>query len=128
MKFWQRLMRYLIGFGLGCLLVFWMFPNHDWLGWLPNKQIRANILNSKIEFSNRALCIKETQMITEADWKYLIENGDINFDKSQVHENQKKYWIENDVIEMNCEIRDTITHILDINRKGMEPLPTCENP
>jgi hypothetical protein len=126
MKFWQRLLRYLIGFGLGCLLVFWMFPNHDWLGWLPEKQIRSNIRNSKIKFSERAQCIKEIQMITESDWQSLLENGDVNFDKSNIHQTLKNYWIENDLIQMKCEIQDSTTLIIELSRKGMTSPSQCE--
>ena len=43
MKFQQRLNRYLLGVALGLILVFVMFNGRDWLGWLPQNQVRKRI-------------------------------------------------------------------------------------
>jgi hypothetical protein len=127
MKFWQRLMRYLIGFGLGCLLVFWMFPNHDWLGWLPEKQIKQNIRSSKISLSNSVLCTMEKQSITDQDWKKLLEDGSINYEKSQPNKQPKIYVFESDLFEMSCETSDSLTQITQLCRKEMSLPIECSN-
>jgi len=128
MKFWQRLLRYLIGFGLGCSLVFWMFPNYDWLGWLPGKQIRQQIQQSSLQFSTKSLCVLQQQMIKEADWRKVLEDGAINFEKSNTHEKEKLYQLESDVIYMRCLIQDTITQVLEISRIGVPINEECLNP
>jgi hypothetical protein len=126
MKFGQRLWRYIIGFGLGCLMVYWMFPNHDWLGWLPGKQIRQNIRNSTIQFTPKALCVMENQVISEADWRNLLEDGSINFDQSDTHANEKKYTIENDLMMMQFIIQDTISLVTEISRIGLSVPEQCQ--
>lgn len=128
MKFWQRLLRYLIGFGLGCLLVFWMFPNHDWLGWLPNRQIRQVIKSSKISLSNSALCAMKEQSISETDWIKLLEEGNINYEKSVTANYPKIYFFEDDLLEMKCQTIDSTSKIIWICRKEITLSPECINP
>jgi hypothetical protein len=127
MKFWQRLLRYLIGFGLGCLLVFWMFPNHDWLGWLPNRQIRQIIKSSKITLSNSAKCAMNEQSIAEKDWIMLLEEGSINYEKSETVSSPKIYFFEDDLLEMKCQTIDSTSKITWICRKKVTLSPECIN-
>ena len=43
MNFKQRLVRYLLGVAIGCAVVFFMFPQYDWLGWLPQKRMKQDL-------------------------------------------------------------------------------------
>ena len=128
MKFWQRLLRYLIGFGLGCPLVFWMFPHYDWLGWLPGKQIRQQIQQSSLQFSPKSLCIIQQQMIKEEDWRKVLEEGSINFEKSNTKDKEKLYQLESDIIYMRCLLQDTLTQVVEISRIGVPINDQCLNP
>jgi hypothetical protein len=56
MNFRQRLLRYLIGIGIGCLLVFVIFPKMDWLGWTPGKQMNKRIRQATWVASDYGVC------------------------------------------------------------------------
>ena len=68
MKFSQRLLRFMIGVIIGCSLVYIMFPNYDWLGWLPGKQIRQSIREKQWSLTETAKCEAKYFAIEESGW------------------------------------------------------------
>ncbi len=126
MKFPQRLLRFLIGVVIGCTLVWIMFPNYDWLGWLPGKQIRQSIREKKWSVSDNAACQARYFAIGEADWKEVLNDGSINFEKSQAQQTNKIYQLENDLIAVSVQLFDSTLQVISIERKGMENQSPCK--
>lgn len=127
MKFSQRLFRFLIGVTIGCLLVYVMFPNYDWLGWLPGKQIRGNILSRHQSVGPKAICEANFFAVAEADWKNVLADGSINFEKSQTKEQDKTYYLENDGIGVEVLLKDSTAYILHIHRIGVNTQTPCQD-
>lgn len=56
MTFWRRFRLYLVGVGLGLLLVFIFFGQRDWTSWTPEGRVLTAIDSSAQSFSERAIC------------------------------------------------------------------------
>jgi hypothetical protein len=125
-KFKQRLLRYLVGVTIGCLLVYMMFPNYDWLGWLPGKQIRSNILSRNQIMTDQAKCEASFYAIHEEDWKSVLADGSINFDKSKTKEADKTYCLENNLISVEVLLKDSSAYIQHIQRMGVNSTNPCQ--
>ncbi len=126
MKFPQRLLRFLIGVVIGCAMVWIMFPNYDWLGWLPGKQIRQSIREKKWSISDNANCQARYFAIAENEWKEVLNDGSINFDKSQTQQTNKIYQLENDLVAVSVQLFDSTLQVISIERKGMENQSPCK--
>lgn len=126
MKFSQRLLRFMIGVVIGCTLVWIMFPHYDWLGWLPGKQIRQTIKEKKWNLTPSAQCEASYYAIDENGWREILNDGSINFEKSQVQQSNKIYYLEDDLIGVTIELLDSTANILHIQRKGMENQSPCQ--
>jgi hypothetical protein len=125
-KFKQRLLRYLIGVTIGCLLVYMMFPNYDWLGWLPGKQIRGNILSRHQTITDQAKCEASFYAIGEEEWKAVLADGSINFEKSKTKEVDKTYCLENNLITVEVLLKDSSVYIQHIQRMGVNSTNPCQ--
>jgi hypothetical protein len=127
MKFSQRLFRFLIGVTIGCLLVYVMFPNYDWLGWLPGKQIRGNILSRHQSISTKAQCEANFFAIAESEWKSVLNDGSVNFEKSQTKGEDKTYYLESDLIGVEVLLKDSTAYIQHIQRIGVNTQTPCKD-
>jgi hypothetical protein len=96
MKFQQRLNRFLIGLVIGLVLVAFLFNDRDWAGWTPNNQVVTKAMENYQEPSSEVLCQMECLGIDVSKLKTLVEDGDVEFDKSQVDGNPKVYYIEHE--------------------------------
>lgn len=126
MKFSQRLLRFMIGVVIGCSLVYIMFPNYDWLGWLPGKQIRQSIREKQWSVTPTAKCEATYFAIDESNWRDVLNDGSINFDKSKVQQAHKIYYLEDDLVGVTIELLDSTANVLHIERKGMENQSPCK--
>ncbi|MEN9947551.1 MAG: hypothetical protein RL106_374 [Bacteroidota bacterium] len=126
MKFSQRLLRFMIGVIIGCSLVYIMFPNYDWLGWLPGKQIRQSIREKQWSLTETAKCEAKYFAIEESGWREVLNDGSINFDKSKVQQTNKIYYLEDDLVGVTIELLDSTANVLHIERKGMENQSPCQ--
>jgi len=71
MTFRQRLIRYLIGIGVGFILVKVFFGQRGCMHWLPGKQVKKWIKenNRNVEVMPTTACFMECQGITNNDIK-----------------------------------------------------------
>lgn len=99
MNFSQRLIRYLIGMGIGLALVFVIFGPRGCGKWLPGNQVKKWIRenNANIEISEEANCQMNCQELLTDDILYtLSEDGDgkVLFEESQTKGYPKTYVIQ----------------------------------
>lgn len=67
-------------------------------------------------------------MIKEEDWRKVLEDGNINFEKSNTKDKEKLYQLESDIIYMRCLLQDTLTQVVEISRIGVPINDQCLNP
>jgi len=87
MTFWRRLRTYLIGVGLGLLIVYVFFNDRDLSGWTPQGRVLTAIDSSDVTISTRAMCQFKCYNISSENWRELQVETSVNFSESNV---QKK--------------------------------------
>ena len=117
MKFIHRLKYFLVGFGIGLILVFFFFKDRGW-DWLPGNRITKFILNNPIEIDeNLYSSFKENSI--DSDLIYdVIENGSVLFSESITKEKIKNYKIELDSFKVTALVsfQDSSTKIINLNK------------
>lgn len=82
MTFWRRFRLYLIGFGLGLVLVFVFFGSRDLMSWTPEGRVLLAIDSSEQIFSERALCQMKCLGIEKSNFVKIQEEANVNFTDS----------------------------------------------
>tara|TARA_B110000046_G_scaffold25332_1_gene24744 strand:- start:4920 stop:5312 length:393 start_codon:yes stop_codon:yes gene_type:complete len=87
MTFWRRFRTYLIGVGLGLLIVYIIFGDRELNTWTPEKRIMTTIDSSAVSISVRAECQLKYLGLEDKKWVEIQQGSDINFSESNT---QKK--------------------------------------
>ena len=83
MKFWRRLKVYLIGFGLGLIIVYVLFGERDLNNWLPQQRVLTAIDSAVITISERAKCQIKCQELPQNFWQEMSQDAKIDFSESE---------------------------------------------
>lgn len=127
MTFWRRLRTYLIGVGLGLLIVYLIFGDRELNSWTPQKRVLTAIDSSEVTISERAICQLTCLKMNEADWKKVQQKASVNFSESST---KKKpcpvYKLESNYLDSDfvlmwkvCE-KDEKVDLLSITKKGAD--------
>lgn len=82
MTFWRRLRTYLIGVGLGLLIVYVIFGDRELNSWTPQKRVLRAIDSSEVSISERVICQLACLNMQEADWKKVQQSTKVDFSES----------------------------------------------
>lgn len=88
--FWKRFKIYLIGFSIGCLMVFFFFGNRG-CSWLPSNRVMNSILSKVIVVQQSELDEASQNGISQDDIIQYLNTGDIEFGESEKSEFPKFY-------------------------------------
>lgn len=91
----RRLKYYGIGFGLGLVFVFFFFQNRG-CSWTPSNRVKNAILDRVLVASKETMSKLEKKGITKEELVLVLNDGDVDFDRSEKHKNPKVYAIEKD--------------------------------
>jgi hypothetical protein len=108
----QRALRYILGLGIGCALVFFMFPSYNWLGWTPNNALMKQIRESEFEINERGKCYMTCTRMTLEQVQAIRNFGDVDFKKSDTHSTPKIYRVNYGEVGLNLLVNDSLV-ILD---------------
>ena len=89
MKFFKRLLYYLVGFALGLILVFFFFENRG-CSWLPDNRVK-NIISKRVLICDSSTLFKLEKMNIHTSIKESIDKADINYSKSKKKGTPKVY-------------------------------------
>jgi hypothetical protein len=118
MTFQQRLLRYVIGLAIGSLVVFFMFPQYDWLGWTPEKRILENIREFPFAISKGAQCKLDCLGLSVEHVQLARRDGEIDFSKSQVKQDPRIYYLQYGDIVFNVFLTDSTAMLADASKGG----------
>ncbi len=118
MTFSQRLTRYLLGVGIGLIAVYLMFPQYDWLEWLPQKQVMQNIREADFSFGKDAECQMACLGVNVEQIQLARNEGRVDFDESDVKRSPKLYHLEYGNLDMKIELTDSTAKLVDILSAG----------
>jgi hypothetical protein len=82
MGFWRRFKLFLLGVGLGLILVMVFFGSRDWTSWTPESRVLTAIDSSEVSLSKRAQCQFECLSITNESLKEIQAVAKVNFKES----------------------------------------------
>jgi hypothetical protein len=82
MNFGRRLRTYLVGVGLGLLMVYVFFGDRDLSSWTPEGRILTTIDSSAMVFSERAICQMNCLQLSDSTIYKIQESAEVNFSES----------------------------------------------
>ena len=94
MSFWKRVRVYLIGVGIGSLMVLFFFGDRGCGGWLPGNRVKTSIIESTFVSSEYIDCKLTCNGFTREKIQNIILEGDVLFDESKTKEDPREYVIE----------------------------------
>ena len=105
----------MIGATIGILLSFFIF-NGRGCEWLPGARVLNSVQTSKIIISDKENCFLACNDINESAVYELIENGSVDFSKSDTE--NKNYFIYSDSLSLNflLNTKDTTATINKVNQ------------
>jgi hypothetical protein len=94
MKFNRRLTLFLFGALLGTMFVYFFMGNHNYLN-TPTDVIKTNLVRNPVKYDKISNCQRECLSLSDNEVLEIMSEGDITFNKSEVHATPcKKYWFE----------------------------------
>lgn len=97
--FWKRLRYYGIGFGIGCIFVFFFFQNRA-CSWLPDNRIKNSILDRTIVIQEDESARMKDQGIQDSEIIEILNTGKINFKMSDKKSASKVYLLYKDDLKL----------------------------
>jgi len=114
MKFWRRARYYMMGLGIGTLLVFFMFKGKG-CSWLPENRVLDEIHLGTILLSDKVKCELICNEISEEDlYEVFAEHrGSVVFSESEPREDPKMYVIEtkDEAFKLRLTLKDSVARI-----------------
>ena len=120
MKFTKRLKYYLIGFGLGLFLVFFLFKDRSW-SWLPENRVLDFISSHPILVNKDFYDDLKDKSALEKKIFDLVLSGNVDFSESQTKGEIKTYRIFTDStqIEIALSFNDSISRVIQIEDSSL---------
>lgn len=123
-KFKKRLRYYLIGFGLGSVMIFFVFGNRA-CSWLPENRVKNMIAEKKIIVGDSVWALMNCQGVDADDiYRFLNADGDVDFGDSQPREYPKIYLFRgeknNEELEISFALYDEYSEVVsfEFNQKN----------
>lgn len=115
MTFWRRFRLFLIGVGLGLIVVYAFFGNRDLDNWTPQSRVLNGIDSAEVKLSDRAVCQLKCLSLEDEDLKEIKAAAKANFSESNVQKEPcpvyrlESQWRERDfqLIYELCESEET---------------------
>ena len=125
MTFWRRFRTYLIGVGLGCLIVYVIFDDRDLNTWTPEKRIMTTIDSSIVSISSRAACQLKCLGLEDKKWVEIQQSSNVNFSESNTQKKpcpvyRLEYIADKDDYTMMWEVceNDERVEMLSVTKEG----------
>lgn len=113
----QRALRYILGLGIGCALVFFMFPSYNWLGWTPNNALMKQIRESEFEINDRGNCYLQCTMTTLDQVQAIRNSGKVDFKNSDTHTTPKRYRVNYGEVGLDLLVSDSLVMLDAVESK-----------
>lgn len=93
MSFWRRVRLYILGLGIGSLMVLFFFGDRGCGGWLPANRVKTSIMESILLTSEYTDCKLQCNEFTKEKIQDLIVKGSVNFKESKTKTDPREYKI-----------------------------------
>jgi hypothetical protein len=113
----QRALRYILGLGIGCALVFFMFPSYNWFGWTPNNTLMKQIRESEFRISEKGKCYMQCTQTSLDQVQAIRNSGKVDFKNSDTHTTPKRYRVNYGEVALDLLVGDTLVTLHEIISK-----------
>ena len=115
MNFLQRLLRYAVGLSIGCLIVYMMFPDRDWLAWTPSKTLIRQVNTFPLQLTDSIASQLRADRTLPARVLHARTFGRPDFSRSDTRTSPKRYLISDGDIQLTVTIeQDTIIRLVGV--------------
>lgn len=116
-NFKKRLRYYLIGFGMGAVMIFFVFGNRA-CSWLPENRVKNMIAEKQIIVGDSIWALMNCQGIDSDDiYRFLNADGDVDFGDSQPREYPKIYLFrgekDNEELSISYALYDEYSEVVN---------------
>lgn len=121
MPFFRKLLYYLIGVGLGVLIVMFLFGDRDFgCSYFPNDRVLSDLRKKELSIPEEVQSKMATSGLDTADIRVMLQEGTVNFDLVERGlDSCKSYWISLEkeaqkpfsALWQNC---DSVVTVLDV--------------
>lgn len=125
MTLFQRFKRYLLGVGLGIILVFFFFGNRgdSIKGWLPNERVMKRLRETHLQLPDSLKCRLQCANLDSASVKNLFEEGNVRFRRSETKQEPKIYRVDFEQhtppVQLTFSCDDSTSTIIRIEGLGL---------
>ena len=131
---WRRWRAYLIGVGLGCLIVYITLirgRDRDFDFWFPGPRVLTELAEGIDLEDDQTRCFMNCYQIFESDLEFLWENGNVDFSKSKVRGNPQIYFVNTELdskgtFEIKFESTPELVRIVDVRTTNKQLNCDCE--
>ena len=129
--FAKRLFIYLIGFFLGCVIVYFLLFKDKNRSFFPSAIVLDTLRAKEIIIEKKAGCILSCYQITHDKIKGLLGDGDVIFSESNPRETPKKYVVEIETpggkeMKLTFELTSETAKIISVKAHGVSQECMCE--
>jgi len=132
MKFARRLRSFLIGVGLGCILVAFFF--YDRLNlltdWLPNERVLVRLQMTEAAYTPESLCRLECLGLDTADVSVLKREGNVRFKFSDTQTEPKRYRVDHrfgdHLVRMTFDADEIASTLTEVDRPNAPVECACD--
>ena len=126
MNFWRRVRIYILGLGIGSLMVLFLFGDRGCGGWLPGNRVKTSIMESLFETSEYTNCKLTCNEFTKEKIQDIIIEGTVLFKESETKIDPRQYKIEYKESSLTFAVPtdpDLPVYILDVFKNEC---PSCD--
>lgn len=126
-KFKQRIKYYLIGLLIGLIVTYFMFGNRG-CEWLPENRVKNMIAEKEIQVGDSVKAVMECLEVDQNDvYRFLDDDGDVDFSKSRTKEFPKVYHIEGkkegEKLVIYYALYEEYAEVIEVQRGDRQPCP-----
>jgi hypothetical protein len=110
----RRVIIYLSGFIIGCFFVYFSLikdRGRDFSGYFPNSRVLKKVSRGLDTTNTKYLCFRDCFELKNKEFKELILEGEVDFDKSQTETEPRKYLINSNFHGLEYMFEVNLKHI-----------------
>jgi hypothetical protein len=118
MTFVRKLATYMLGVGLGCVMVYFIFGDRDLqCNYFPNDRVLYDLRKKELEYSPEVQSKLKAGSVKDSVIFWALERGEVDFERTQKGlEDCKQYFIllEEPAYELSVENCDSTAKIMSV--------------
>jgi hypothetical protein len=126
MSIGKRFFYFLIGSGMGILMVIFLFGDRDiQCNYLPNDRVLYDLRRQQLKLASAAKTFLQEQALPDSVWTWALERGDVDFAASQPRKKPCKIYVidlkaPDPPLRLTVESCDSVATVQEVERHRPE--------